>query len=196
MNSLTRLIPKEEYEKNWQPIHMQVFVNQYPPGFPFKNHDWKVILVPHSLNFDETVFHALASLAKKEGDTELVVDTWEVLDGSQSPIAIPWNYLGMLDAIGSLRSHFENHLYGKSGVWGISCSNEHDLSYFGGAAEFSESLVAGLGGIEEVKRSFMLYNLEFARYEKKFLENLLRNVGWEEGNWGGEDKGVRNRFEE
>ena len=181
MNSLTRLITKEVYEKIWQPIHEQVFVNQYPPGLPFKNHDWKVILVPNALDFDETVFRALGSLAKKEGDTELVVDTWEVLDGSQLPIAVPWNYLGMLDVIGSLRSHFENHLFGKSGVWGISCSNEQDFSYVGGVVEFLESLVAGLGGIEEVKRSFMLYNLEFARYEKEFLEKLLRNVGWEEG---------------
>ncbi len=178
MKISARVIDEEEYKKVWRPIHSQIFVNSYPPDLPFKIESWRAVLIPDSLNFAETIFTAVSLMARRMGDAELIVETWEVLNGSCPPVVIPWNYLEMSILLGSHRSHFENHLYGKSGSWGIACSNEQDFSYIGGAPQFIESLVTALGGMEDLKRTFTIHNQEFSHYERDFLETLFRNVGW------------------
>jgi hypothetical protein len=179
MSNAGRVIQEKEYDEIWRPIHHHVFTNQYPPDSPFKIRGWKVVLIPDALNFSETTFNAVGLVARQMEDLELLVDTWEATDGSIPPIAIPWSYQEMCTLVGSLRSHFENHIYGKSGCWGIACSNERDLSYIGGEPKFMEPLVAALGGASDLRRSFRIHNQDFAHYEADFLAVLLRNVGWE-----------------
>lgn len=178
MNSARRVIQQLEYEAVWKSIHCQIFVNSYPPDFPFRNKSWKGIVVPDALPFSETVFNAVSSIANNMGDTELVLDTWEALDGTIQPIAIPLRYSEMLAVGGAMQSHFENHLYGKSGVWGVACSNERDLSYIGGEPQYIELLATALGGMKDLRLSFLIHSQDIG-YEQDFLAALFRNVEWE-----------------
>lgn len=179
MSATGRVIQEKEYDEIWRPLHSHIFVNQYPPDSPFKNESWKVVLIPDALNFSETVFNGAAQVARRIGDMELIVETWEAIDGSLPPIVIPWSYLEMSILAGSLRDHFENHLYAKSGSWGIACSNERDLSYIGGEPKFMESLIDTLGGTDDLRRVFLKHHHGFAHYEADFLAALFCNIGWE-----------------
>jgi len=85
----------------------------------------------------------------------------------------------MCTLAGSLRDHFENHLYGKSGCWGIACSDERDLSCIGGEPKFMELVIDTLGGSNDLRRSFLKHNQDFAHYDADFLAALFRSVGRE-----------------
>jgi len=171
-----RALPVAAFDREWRKIHDSVFVDRHAVERPFRNSAWEAVLVPYALNMEEDVFAAIGTAARQRGDDELVVWNAEVLVPEPGAI-IPWSYESLNEVRASILGHFETHLFGRSGSWGVVCSVVQ-FSWLGGDATLMDSFAGALGGRNAVRQRFLNYARDGWTVPEASQGQILQSVGW------------------
>lgn len=155
MAVLYREIPVETFAREWRGIHDLVFNGNPADEQPFLNPLWDRFLVSYGLHIDSGVFDALVRAGRQTGDEEAVIWNSAALE-PQPAASIPWSYQALDQVRCTALSHFETHIFGRSGSWGVVCTVD-DFSCVGGAPNFMDGVVASLGGREAIKDRFLRF---------------------------------------
>jgi len=171
-----RALPVAAFDREWRKIHDSVFLDRHADERPFRNDAWEAVLVPYALNMEEDVFTAIGTAARPKGDDELVIWNAEVLTPEPGAI-IPWSYTSLNEVRCSILGHFETHLFGRSGSWGVVCSVVQ-FSWVGGDATLMDSFARALGGRDAVRKRFLDYARDIWTVPEASRSHILQSVGW------------------
>lgn len=176
MPMLYREIPVLTFEQQWRITHDSVFNGRPAQEQPFLKQEWERLLIPYGLSMEPSVFNALGRAARLKHDLEAVIHNFETIE-PQPAASIDWTYQALDEARCSLLGHFETHLFGSSGTWGVVCT-VNDVSCVAGEPVFMDALVNSLGGREILKERFLQFDAVEWRIPQEIRLKLLRLVNW------------------
>jgi len=172
-----REIPVADFEGEWRKLYDSVFNGALVPHRPFRNETWEAFLFPYSLYMEEDVFAAIGAAARQQGDDECVIWNAEVLV-PEPGATIPWSHDALDQARCTVLGHFETHLFGRSGSWGMACCSVHDFSRLGGAASFMDVIAGTLGGRHSIRQRFLSFLESYEWMPESVRGRILQDVGW------------------
>lgn len=177
MSALYREIAVATFEREWRAINNSVFNGCPAHEQPFLHTSWERILVPYGLYMEPDVFDALSRGARQVRDEDLVIWNSEAIE-PQPAVSIPWSHQALDQVRSTLLGHFETHVFGRSGSWGMVCT-VNDFSCVGGEATFMDIFVATLRGREAIRERFLRFAATEWRVSKQFRRKVFKIVGWE-----------------
>lgn len=168
--------------EHFQAVHDRIFSGREILEGPFVDSRWTRVLIPCTLRFPNGVYEAIGTAALAMGDAELVITVPETIPPHEDSAYMDWDRDSLESARSSIFGHFDTHLFGLSGSWGVVCDWE-DYCCVGGNERFMDLFVQEAGGMAALEARFLVYAKETwgnlgPEYEK-WVEQLLRSVGWE-----------------
>ena len=177
MSILYRDIAVATFDSEWRAIHDTIFNGRPAHEQPFLHSSWGKFLIPYGLNMELEVFNSLACAATQIGDKDIVVWNSEALE-PQPAASMAWDYHAADQLRCTLLGHFETHIFGHSGSWGMVCT-VNDFSCVGGESSFMEAVAASLGGRGAVREQFLRFATREWEVSDEFRTKVLKMVGWE-----------------
>tara|TARA_R100000027_G_scaffold5778_3_gene4736 strand:+ start:2687 stop:3157 length:471 start_codon:yes stop_codon:yes gene_type:complete len=122
-------VSREDFLKVYENLHEQIF-NENCYSCDFVDSNWIKFSVGFSLDGLVDVFPFVNLLVSSFCDSEIIITDIETIPSHQFTKIVGLNSSQFRNASCSLLGHFQSHLFGQSGKWGIICTLEEE-SYLG-----------------------------------------------------------------
>ncbi|MBI5854035.1 MAG: hypothetical protein HZB35_02150 [Nitrospirae bacterium] len=171
-----------EFSEKYKLVHDAIFSGRSVFQMPFEHLEWDYVILPGRIHIADDILQALASAAIHCGDICFIATSCEadMAMPHEDSIVGSWeaDRFGEIDDVAPVLSSTDNHVFGKSGRWGMIRYYD-DFSCVGGDKGFMEIFLGSLGGRDTLKERFRRFDSEGWYIDKDYKSKILRSVGWD-----------------
>lgn len=175
---MTKPIKPKEFDESWKALHDSVFVASKDNSPPFRDPNWKPIVIRYGLNMGREIFNALSIAAQEMDDHFLIIKDAEIVSPREPAYKIRWDYGQLVQVTAeTILGHVDTDLFGQSGSWGMRCT-VHDFSWLGGNPTFIKSFCKELGGEDRLREDFLRFAEDEWQAAPDGKREILASIGW------------------